>query len=55
MIKYETPECYSPNDSPYPLCKGANTPQGLAENDCFTCCLYEDYEKYTTQRKEDSE
>lgn len=40
---FEKPECYTPNDDPYPLCKGANTPQGLAENDCYTCCLYEEY------------
>ena len=55
MAKYQDPECYSSNNDPYPLCKGANTPQGLVENNCFNCCLYEDYEKYTTQRKEDSE
>jgi hypothetical protein len=36
------PTCYEPNDDPYPLCKGDNTPQGLAENDCYRCCLYED-------------
>lgn len=54
MAKYQRPECYSSNDNPYPLCIGANTPQGLIENNCFNCCLYEDYEKYTTQRKEDS-
>lgn len=39
----ERPECYNPNSNPYPLCKGANTPQGVAENECYTCCLYEDY------------
>lgn len=39
---FDRPSCYEPNSSPYPLCRGANTPQGLAENDCYRCCLYED-------------
>lgn len=35
------PKCYRPNN--IGICKGANTSQGLAENDCYTCCLYENY------------
>lgn len=38
----EMPSCFTPNDNAYPLCCGANTPQGIAENDCLACCLYED-------------
>jgi hypothetical protein len=39
----EVPECYDASDAAYPLCKGANTPQGIAENDCQSCSLYEEY------------
>ena len=35
------PECYRPNNDPYPLCCGASHPQEFAENDCIHCCWYE--------------
>ncbi len=38
--KITRPECYKPNNDPYPLCCGASHPQEFAENDCIHCCLY---------------
>ena len=35
------PECYTPNDDPYPLCKG-NADQ---LHECRECCLYEDMDE----------
>lgn len=43
--KFEDPACYKPNEDPHPLCKGAESPQMRAENDCFTCCLYENMDE----------
>jgi hypothetical protein len=34
----EKPECYTPNNDPYPLCKGNNN----SLHNCEDCCLYED-------------
>jgi hypothetical protein len=31
------PECYTPNNDPYPLCNGINIEK------CKWCCLYENY------------
>ena len=39
----EHPKCFRPNDSAYPLCKGAEHPVDFAEYDCIRCCIYEDY------------
>ena len=33
--KTESPDCYTPNDSPYPLCKGNGSEK------CEVCCWYE--------------
>ena len=40
-MKIERPDCYRPNDDPYPLCRGPENPAEYAENDCVRCCLYE--------------
>lgn len=37
----EEPECYTPNDNPYPLCKGSEK----AIHECKKCCLYEDMDE----------
>lgn len=39
------PKCYRTNNDPYPLCLGAKHPVDFAENDCRTCCLYEDMDE----------
>lgn len=41
--EFEKPECYTPNDDLYPLCKGACLPRRLTESSCRDCCLYENY------------
>lgn len=40
-----TPTCFNASSNPYPLCNGGSTPQEIAENDCNSCCLYENYEQ----------
>lgn len=35
--KYQEPRCYTPNDNPYPLCKGDGS------EECQYCCLYEHF------------
>lgn len=46
------PECYRPNNNPYPLCRGARNASELIKKDCRNCGLYEDmdepedYDKY---------
>lgn len=45
MQKTEKPSCYRPNDNPYPLCLGGNTPVEIAENDCIRCCIYENMDE----------
>lgn len=39
-LNHNNPECYVPNDDPYPLCVGNGSEK------CHECCIYEDYEKY---------
>lgn len=34
--KIGKPICYTPNNDPYPLCKGCG------KEECKDCCLYED-------------
>jgi hypothetical protein len=34
-MEFVRPECYKPNENPYPLCVGNGSP------DCDTCGLYE--------------
>lgn len=37
--KIDKPDCWNPNNDPYPLCKGN------AEHECRECCLYEDMDE----------
>lgn len=39
--KNERPICYTPNNDPYPLCKGNEK----ALYNCKHCCLYEDMDE----------
>lgn len=40
------PICYTPNEEPYPLCRGNG------ESKCKNCCWYEDYIEYNSPYKE---
>ena len=44
------PDCYTPNDGQYPLCRGDdNGPDDGPSESCHDCCLFEDYEAYHNQ------
>lgn len=47
LLKDPYPDCFAPNDSQYPLCRGDDNGEndGPSES-CHDCCLFEDYEKY---------
>jgi hypothetical protein len=40
-IVSEHPDCYTPNDNPYPLCKGSKN----YLDQCRQCCLYENMDE----------
>ena len=39
-IEFKDPDCYTPNDNPYPLCKCSEV---VGLHICEWCCIYENY------------